>query len=307
MNSRLRNIILIAAAVAVGSLGVAAVISAVSGITKPAEAGQAGVVAIDEERSYGITGTESIELSSVSEDIEFIETDGSEIRIRLHGTMRTGRSENAPTLEERSTGRKIEVRVRHPLRTIGFYSSDLRMDVYLPAGYSGSLKAVSVSGEIMLGFGDYAELETRTTSGDVTLEEVAAGRLSLHSVSGAIRASAASGVTEAGTTSGDIRIEGETGETGVRTVSGSVDLTLKRLERSLDINTTSGDVRIALQEESAFELSARSTSGDIDCSFPITLSGSSSKPGNNTLNGSVGSGGPPVNIKTVSGDIEIGK
>ena len=69
-----------------------------------------------------------------------------------------------------------------------------------------------------------------------------------------------------------------------------------------DLRASSGTITVELPKDSAFELDARTSSGKIDSSHPITVSGQVRK---NTLRGTVRGGGPTLALRTSSGSIRV--
>ena len=69
----------------------------------------------------------------------------------------------------------------------------------------------------------------------------------------------------------------------------------------MNIESTSGDVRIKLPEDSQFYLDISTISGDIKYDFDIKISSS----GRRELQGTAGDGGDRIIINTVSGDVII--
>ena len=153
------------------------------------------------------------------------------------------------------------------------------------------------------------ELDTR--SGDITVTQVPARQLSLHTASGDIRltleseqpvtnlsAGSASGdlficspaldaelTTISGdiilqshlecvrlkSTSGDIRLDGSAAKAVISTVSGDVHLHGSAVQA--EVSSVSGDVSLTLLEDKAESLSLRSTSGDVEVYLPRILRG----------------------------------
>ena len=69
----------------------------------------------------------------------------------------------------------------------------------------------------------------------------------------------------------------------------------------MNIRVTSGDLKIKLSENAEFYLDAKTTSGDINSSFPIVISSS----GRNDLEGEVGDSDEIITVTVTSGDIDI--
>ncbi len=104
---------------------------------------------------------------------------------------------------------------------------------------SGSVRAHGVQGPV----------ELQTGSGDVELEESAAGDVKAKTGSGSIRIRGLNGALVARTGSGDIEAEG-------------------RLNGPANLSSGSGSVRLHLSPDSRFDLGASTGSGDIRLNFP---------------------------------------
>ena len=70
------------------------------------------------------------------------------------------------------------------------------------------------------------------------------------------------------------------------------------------LKSHSGDITMMIPASSAFDLDAKTFSGDIDTEFDVMISGKISK---KSIRGSVNNGGADVDIKTFSGDIRLKK
>jgi hypothetical protein len=158
-------------------------------------------------------------------------------------------------------------------------SGDLEVDHlgrYLSAkSGSGSVRAHGLHGP--------AELETG--SGDIELEDDGGGSVQARSGSGSIRIHGFDGSIQARTGSGDIEGDG-------------------RLTSESSISSGSGSVRLHLNPDVHFNLEASTGSGDIRVRFPgAPEQGEHSR---HHLTGPVNGGGPPLEVRTGSGDVEIG-
>jgi hypothetical protein len=140
---------------------------------------------------------------------------------------------------------------------------------------SGNVRAHGIHGP--------ADLESG--SGDIELESDAPGDVKARTGSGNIHINSFSGGLTAHTGSGDIEASGH-------------------LQSPSSIATGSGDVRLHLTEDSRFTLEASTGSGDIR----LHMAGVSATNGDTSrhhVTMSVNGGGPPLEIRTGSGDIEI--
>jgi len=182
----------------------------------------------------------------------------------------------------------------------------------------GPLVAASGSGSLELGrIG--ADVEAVTGSGDITIDGVAgnleaksgSGSLRANGVAGTISAKSGSGTVELHQTgpgdvsvrtgSGDIQVDGVRGALALHTGSGDVQVE-GAPTADWNLNASSGDITIELPEDATFELDAKTSSGDLDSTHPITVVGKINK---KKLHGMVRGGGPLLSLRTSSGDIRI--
>jgi hypothetical protein len=163
-------------------------------------------------------------------------------------------------------------------------------------------------------------LNLRSGSGDVEVEHV--GRfLSATSGSGSVRAHGihgpadmhsgsgdielqqeAAGEVKAQTGSGSVRINGLDGELTARTGSGDIEAN-GHLTGAARLSSGSGSVHLNLTPDAHFQLESSTGSGSIRVHFPnAPQQGEDSR---HHLNGAVNGGGPVLEARTGSGDIEI--
>lgn len=172
-------------------------------------------------------------------------------------------------------------------------------------GVAGILKAHAVSGDLTItGAENGADCET--VSGQLKIRRVKGGA-DLKTVSGDILLENSQGDVEAEVVSGDIELIDISGadEVKSKSVNGSVKYvgSLSR-DGSYNFNSLNGDVTLLLPSNSAFELYAKTFSGDISTDFEITLSGKLSK---KELRGEVNGGGAELTVKTFNGDVYLKK
>jgi len=156
-------------------------------------------------------------------------------------------------------------------------SGDLEIDHvgrYLSATTgSGSVRAHGVHGPS----------ELQSGSGDIELQQDGAGDVKAKSGSGSIRINGLSGGLSARTGSGDIEANG-------------------RLQGAANLSSGSGSIRLHLTQDVHFNLEASTGSGTIRLHFPNTQVDSDSR---HHLTAPVNGGGPPLEVRTGSGDIEV--
>jgi len=184
----------------------------------------------------------------------------------------------------------------------GGEARDGRVEVQLPTGSSFEMR--TASGDLRAD-GQYGHAVLQSVSGDLFVEHCS--DLEADSVSGDVAAPNVSGTACVKTVSGDISVGNCTPTTRINLASTSGDLTWKgSCGRGCDIaaHTASGDVQLGFAKESAFEVSYRSSNGDLhsDLSMEFPDHGDS-----NTMVGRYRGGGGRVVVETFSGDLGISR
>lgn len=181
----------------------------------------------------------------------------------------------------------------------------------LLASTSGDVNADTITGNVQIA----------TTSGDITVQHIdgnatvesssgnvkimeGRGERSVSTTSGDVMLDGADGLWKIHTTSGEVWVKGQNDNGSIETTSGDVSLEIAELNGTLDINTSSGTVNMKLSQDSAFDFSADTTSGDIDTFFDDDLK--FSKKGN-SAQGTHGQDTQEnsIQIGTTSGDVKI--
>jgi DUF4097 and DUF4098 domain-containing protein YvlB len=179
----------------------------------------------------------------------------------------------------------------------------------------GAVRVESVSGDVTTSGSPRVEM-AKSLSGDVVLAGATAeGDLNASSVSGEVRANGVRARSlQVSSVSGgveltDVRCE----RLEAHTVSGDVEYagTLVRGGR-YDIQSHSGEIRLALAGDTGFELTANSFSGSVRSDVPVTLSGQTGRRGRSGWNrqavrGVSGDGSAILTLRTFSGDIELNR
>jgi DUF4097 and DUF4098 domain-containing protein YvlB len=138
-------------------------------------------------------------------------------------------------------------------------------------------------------------IEAFSISGNVTLRDVEARRLSLNSISGNVNIESASCErVEAQTMSGNVVFGGRLAPRG-----------------RYDLKSHSGDVRLRLEGDTGFELDASTFSGTIRSDLPLTTRAGQTvmaPPGRGrSFRGTFGDGSAVVNATTFSGSVVVGR
>jgi hypothetical protein len=149
----------------------------------------------------------------------------------------------------------------------------------------------------------------RVHDNDVNVEfrvSVPAGvRFVGRTVNGGIEASGLKADAEAHTVNGGVELD-STGTARAETVNGGITARLGRAdwEGTLKLETVNGGIDVTLPDGLSANVHASTVNGDISTDFPLTVTG---KIARRKLEGTVGSGGRLLEMKTVNGAIELKK
>jgi DUF4097 and DUF4098 domain-containing protein YvlB len=124
--------------------------------------------------------------------------------------------------------------------------------------------------------------------------------------SGDLRASSLAGPTRVVTRSKDIRLDNFTGNVHIEDNNSDIELTPGKLPLgNIQISNRRGRIQLVLPANAAFQLDAHASRGEISSDFPGLNVQNRSHDAQAT--GSVGTGGPQIQLSTERGDIEIRK
>jgi hypothetical protein len=139
-----------------------------------------------------------------------------------------------------------------------------------------------------------------TGSGDINVDEVT-GDAEISSGSGDISVDSSEGMLWAKSSSGDIEIGMHAASAEIWTSSGDVELTSTADQGEVTVQTSSGDVDVAIHDTESVELDISTSTGTIDTKVPIVVKEASRR----RLRGVSGEGRLKLEISTLSGDVSV--
>jgi DUF4097 and DUF4098 domain-containing protein YvlB len=173
------------------------------------------------------------------------------------------------------------------------------------AGVEGVANAQSVSGDVRVT--DVSELvQAKSVSGGVEVRRARSGRhAEIESVSGNLFVEdIEAGELTVSSVSGDVWIDrGSSRRASLKSVSGDLEYTGAITSGGrYEFQSHSGDVVVTLGEEVGFELEASTFSGEIESDFTLKTTSRVQK---GRLSAVVGDGSAVIEASTFSGDVEI--
>lgn len=178
-------------------------------------------------------------------------------------------------------------------------NSNLKFDIQVPRQTS---LAIKTSGGDVRVSGLEGTFHLKTSGGDVEVTDVN-GDLEGMTSGGDMRVRQLTGNLVLHTAGGDIRAEDISGHVDVHTGGGDVDAALLRGNaQGGEVETSGGEIRVAVDPVVNLDLEASAGSGDIHSDLRLTVTGTLS-PSN--LRGTLGKGGQVLRLHTGSGDIHL--
>lgn len=290
------------------------------------------------DRNYNVSGHVRIELSNGSGNVE-IRSSGDG-KVHVYGKVTPGWSvfsSSEKSVQEVVANPPIEqhdsvIRIGKTSNWIKNISIDYKIeaprDTEIDAGvasggitvdnFRGPVKASSASGYVHVyridgdvsmnaasgaidasGIGGIARVST--ASGDIVLADIK-GDLKVSAASGSIRVNRPGDRVEVSSASGSIEVSGVSNDLKVHAISGSVNVSGDpSANRLWEVKSVSGSVDLRVPPNSSFLLTAEATSGDIRTNIPVILE----EQGKHSLRAHVGSSSGRVEVRTVSGGVNI--
>jgi len=225
----------------------------------------AGLVsAQDFKKAYTIPAGGQISVKNVSGDVKVTGYNGSNILVDAY---KVGKDRDLVTIEDLSTGDKVQLRVHYPEHCN--CDASVNFEVRVPSNVDYTFDSIgSVSGDVEL-TGVQGNIKTESVSGDVVLTDVG----------GTIKASS---------------------------VSGSVNAQVTRIDKPGDLrfSSVSGSVAVKAPTNLNVDIDMSSVSGAVQTDFPIEVQKEQFGPGQHAR-GRLGSGTTTLRISTVSGKVSL--
>jgi hypothetical protein len=148
---------------------------------------------------------------------------------------------------------------------------------------------------------------------DFTVRVPAGVKFASRTVSGDVNATGLRSAVDVATVSGDVTVS-TTGTARAATISGDVTATFGETDgEDMDFASVSGNVILRLAGNVGAEVRAHTLSGEIESDFDLRMRGEDEDDDEGGLNiqigsaasGTIGRGGPELNVNTISGDIRL--
>ncbi|WP_420127031.1 DUF4097 family beta strand repeat-containing protein [Longimicrobium sp.] len=160
--------------------------------------------------------------------------------------------------------------------------------------------------------GQGGEIDAEDARIDFTVRVPAGVKFASRTVAGDVNATGLRSAVDVATVSGDVTVS-TTGTARAATVSGDVTATFGETDgEDMDFASVSGNVILRLAGNVGAEVSAQTLSGEIESDFDLRMRGEDEDDDDgfhieigSAASGTIGRGGPELNVNTVSGDIRL--
>jgi len=263
------------------------------------------------EQRFEVHAMPKLRISNVSGETEVTVGGATEVFVRARKRVRGWSEDRARRILENvevrmeQTGDEIVIEPRLYQQERGwpelFRGGRVAVDLDIRVPRESQLEVRTVSGELSV-TGTRGPADLQSVSGEIDLVDVQ-GPLRLRTVSGDVNATAYAGQVEANSVSGELEFERCRVRTpDIVTVSGDVEIDAVYMPAGGAegrIKTVSGDVELALADADA-EIDFKTISGDAEIDGPARIE----KSGRRDRRIVLGTGGPHLRVKTVSGDLQ---
>lgn len=243
-----------------------------------------------------------VEVSSIRGPVEITSGDGAMAEVKIVRSARTRADLEYHKIAVEPLGGGLVVRgIQEPENR---RDRNIQVDhhVVLKLPRRVDLSVSSVSGWIKLGDVD-GPVTVKSISGSADIGNVG-GNLAMTSISGSVEVGNVGGDARVRSISGNLRLGQVNGALEVQSVSGAVNATLLSLSpEGIQIKSVSGSIEIGFKSEVNADFSADSISGRVHLDMPNVVRDSETKEPN--VRARIGSGGTPITIFSVSGNIRL--
>ncbi|PMC33806.1 hypothetical protein CJ195_26560 [Bacillus sp. UMB0899] len=242
------------------------------------------------------SNTEKIELHVSGASTTIITENTDEVRAELKGKGKVHVENNGDTI-------LVESETKRWFNVFSFFNKR-EVTIYIPNDFQQEMMIDSGSGNIVFDGKsmDLEELKVDMSSGNVKLSQLTAKNFMLDGSSGNVTISSLA--TEESTfdmSSGNLTIKDHTGKVNADLSSGKIDLQMKKVTDSIDIELNSGFGTIDLPEDADYTLRGEAGSGIISSNLALK----DLQKDKNNIYGVSGSGKHNVNLDVSSGKIDI--
>ncbi|WP_416829278.1 DUF4097 family beta strand repeat-containing protein [Ectobacillus polymachus] len=244
-------------------------------------------VTVDETKTIQVTDINKISLESRSSSVHFYPSTSDVLTVHLYGQS----SRKDQVLSVSKSGDTAMINIGHKkdymfFTFFGFVNKGLQVDVEVPQKM-------------------YSEITGRSSAGHIEIQQISAGRFDLDSSAGSIKADDLKGDVTAHSSAGSINLTNIEGKMDLDSSAGSVNVRLKAITHDITAHSSAGSIQIVTEQQpESLQLNARSSAGSVKSNLANILYSTNER---DRVNGSIGSGGPKLQLDSSAGSVSINK
>jgi Putative adhesin len=253
-------------------------------------------------QTYQLVPGARVEVSSIRGPVEIVNADTATAEVRIIRTARTRADLEYHKIEVEQAGNSLVVRGVQEPEPRRRQNIQVNHQVILKLPRRIDLSVTSVSGTLKVSDVD-GQTHVSSISGSANIGNVGR-KLQVSSVSGSLEVGNVGGEARVTSISGDLRLGQVSGSLDVSSVSGDLNATLVSLSpQGIYIKSVSGSVEIGFKSEVNADFNAEHVSGQVYLDVPNVTRDSEAKSPN--VRARIGTGGTPITISSVSGNIRL--
>jgi DUF4097 and DUF4098 domain-containing protein YvlB len=248
----------------------------------------ASAVAVNETKTIQVKDINKINLESRSSSVHFYPSKTDALTVHLHG--KTSRKDLVFSVSKSGETAMIDIGPKNDhkfhLSLFEFMNNHLQADVEV-------LEKI------------YSELTGRSQAGSIEIRQISAGRINLDSSAGSIKGEDLKGDVTAHSSAGSIKLTNIEGKMDLTSSAGSVDVQVKAITRDITASSSAGSVRIVTgQQPESLQLNLQTSAGSVNINLANV---SYTTKEHDRVIGSIGSGGPKLQLESSAGSVSINK
>ncbi len=271
------------------------------------------------DKTFMVENGGTLTLETITGNIRITGTDENTVSVVVNTGARSKNLENFEVTAEK-TASGVSIRGAEIRKMIfNNWNLDIEFIIRVPKKYNldlqtsggnidvqklvGAIQGGTSGGNLILKSID-GPVNLKTSGGNVLVEN-GQGSLRLKTSGGNMEIANFAGDADASTSGGNIVISNSKGKISAETSGGNIRAEVVGNFKGVNVETSGGDIDIKLPADIKATLQAYSTGGDVECDFPILVTGGKMR--DNKINGDINGGGELIKARTSGGEIRITK
>lgn len=260
-------------------------------------------------KSYKLSGRPNLRVITNDGHVDLYSSDSSQIDAHVTTTgwpIAKSGGDRGVKITESQSGNEVTIEVHVPSFhfSFGWNNRGVRIELHVPRNADfdvetgdGSITSQAFSGNLRLSTGD-GSIDAHGLKGEIRLHS-GDGHINGDDLDGALHADSGDGRITVRGRFDKLTLESGDGSVTAEAVSGS------KIQDAWSLRSGDGSVTVRLPDGLNADLDAHTGDGSISLDgFSVTVSGTISR---STVRGKIGSGGPPLMVRTGDGSIHIEK